>query len=79
MSDSLADLLAQKNFDEPPEILAIKKFVHDTFDADCEVLLRERDIIVSVTSAALANSLRLSVNELRTAAQTDKRISFHIR
>jgi len=79
MSNSLADLLADKNFDEPLEMVAIKKFVRETFDEDTEVLVRERDIIVSVRSGALANSLRLKVNELRAAAHTEKRIVFRIR
>lgn len=79
MSNSLADVLANKNFDEPPEMLAIKKLVRELFDEDCEVLVRERDIVVSVRSSALANSLRLKTTELRAAAQTEKRISFRIR
>lgn len=79
MSNSLADLLANKNFDEPPEMLAIKKFAQDKFQADVEVLVRERDIVVTASSAALANTLRLKVTELRTAANTEKRIIFRIR
>jgi hypothetical protein len=79
MSKSLADLLADRNFDEPPEMLAIKQFVKETFDEDCEVLLHERDITISVRSASLANALRLKVNDLRAAAQTKKRLLFRIR
>ncbi len=60
-------------------MVAIRKFVHDTYNENAEVLVREQDIIVSVRSAALANSLRLKINELRLAAQTEKRIVFRIR
>lgn len=79
MSDSLADLLARKDFDEPSEMVAIKKFVRDTFDEDCEVLLRERDIVVTVRSSSLANALRLKINGLRQAANTQKRVTFRVR
>jgi len=79
MTDSIADLLAHKNFDEPPEMAAIKAFVQETFQEDCEVLVREHDIVISVRGAALANSLRLKTNELRAAAKTAKRITFRIR
>lgn len=79
MSNSLADLLADKNFDEPPEMAAIKLFVKEAFDEDVEVLVRERDIIVGVRNSSLANSLRLKINDLRAAAETDKRIIFRIR
>lgn len=79
MSDSLADVLAHKDFDEPPEMKAIKTFVRETFDEDCEVLVRDRDIVVTVRSSSLANALRLKINDLRNAAITDKRIMFRIR
>lgn len=79
MSDSLADLLARKDFDEPPEIRAIKRFVRERYDSDVEVLVRERDIIITTTSASLANTLRLHLSELRKAAGTDKRLVFRIR
>ena len=79
MSNSLGDLLAKKDFDEPAEIRAIKKFVHDLYQADVEIQMREREIIVTTPSAALANTLRLKLPELRNAAATDKRIVLRIR
>jgi len=79
MSDSIADLLARKDFDEPSEIKAIKDFIRTTFDEDCEVLLRERDIVVTVASSSLANALRLKINGLRQAAKTKKRVILRIR
>jgi hypothetical protein len=79
MSNSLADLLANKNFDEPTEMLVIKQFVTDTFQEDVEVLVRDKDIIVTTSSSALANSLRLKITELRRITQTKKRIVFRIR
>lgn len=79
MSNSLADLLAKKDFEEPAEMRAIKDFVQQYYQADVEVQLREREIIVTTASAALANTLRLKMNELRAAAQTDKKIVLRIR
>jgi hypothetical protein len=78
MSNSLADLLANKDFDEPSEMAAIKQFVQANYQADVEVQMREREIIVTTPSAALANTLRLKMTELRTAAQTKKRIVLRI-
>jgi hypothetical protein len=79
MSNSLADLLASKDFDEPAEMRAIKDFVQQNYQVDVEVQMREREIIVTTPSAALANTLRLKIQELRAAAQTDKRIVLRIR
>lgn len=79
MSNSLADVLANKDFDEPDEMKAIKLFVKKNYQTDVEIQLREREIIVTTQSAALANTLRLKLPEIRKLAATDKRIVLRIR
>jgi len=79
MSNSLADLLANKDFDEPEEMKAIKQYVQKNYQVDVEIQLRDKEIIVTTPSAALANTLRLKLPELRKAAATDKRIVLRIR
>jgi hypothetical protein len=79
MADSLFDILARKDYDEPPEIAAIKKYISDMFDESVEVICRERDITITATSAALASTLRYHVRHLQKAADTKKRIIFRIR
>lgn len=76
--NSLNDILGQKNFDEPPEVAAIKKYVLDTFHTEVSVLVRERDLVVTVPSAALANTLRLRSPEIKRRCQLDKRLLFRI-
>jgi hypothetical protein len=79
MADSLLDILAHKSFDEPPEMQAIKRYVREHFQEAVEVLVRDRDILVTVPNAALAGTLRFQVRQLQHAAQTSKRIVFKIR
>ncbi|MBC7582046.1 hypothetical protein H7097_04245 [Aeromicrobium sp.] len=79
MSSSLADLLANRDFEEPAEMLAIKKFVHDAYQSEVEVQIRDSEIIVTTPSAALANTLRLKLPQLRKAAETEKKIVLRIR
>ena len=79
MVDSISDLLSRKDFDEPPEMAAIKSFIKETFDEEAEVMVRERDIVITVRSSSLANALRLKTNELRKQADTQKRLIFRIR
>lgn len=79
MSNSLADLLANKNFDEPDEMRAIKQFVQQHYKVDVEVQVRDKELIITTPSAALANTLRLRLPELRNAVATDKRIVLRIR
>lgn len=76
--DSLGSILGNKDFDEPPEMASIKKYVQDEFQSVVGVQVRERDIIISVPSAALANTLRLRGPEMKRRCQLDKRLTFRI-
>ncbi|HZL08298.1 MAG TPA: hypothetical protein VFC50_03830 [Candidatus Dormibacteraeota bacterium] len=76
--DSLSSILGRKDFDEPPEMKSIKKYVQDEFKLAVGVQVRERDIVVTVSSAALANTLRLRGPEIKRRCQIDKRLTFRI-
>jgi hypothetical protein len=76
--DSLSKILSGKDFDEPPEMASIKKYVKDKFKAKVGVQVRERDIVVIVPNSALANTLRLCGPDLKRRCQIDKRLTFRI-
>ena len=76
--DSLDSILRRKDFDEPPEISSIKKYVQDTYKIAVGVQVRDRDIVIQVPNAALANTLRLQAPEIKRRCQTDKRLTFRI-
>ncbi len=76
--DSLGSILGHKDFDEPPEVQAIKKYVQDEFKSEVSVMVRERDIVIGVSSAALANSLRLRSPDIKRRCQLTKRLTFRI-
>jgi hypothetical protein len=76
--DSLQGILGNRGFDEPPEMVAIKKYVQDEFKVSVSVMVRERDIVIQVPSAALANTLRLRSPDIKRRCQTDKRLTFRI-
>jgi hypothetical protein len=79
MAKSLFDILKDKNFDEPLESIAIKKYVFDNFKETVAVTVRERDIIVECPSAALAGTLRMHQIQMKKAASTEKRLILRIR
>ena len=58
--DSLFDLLSNRIPDEPPEIRVIKDYVRRHFQQPASVVVREREreIIITVRSSALAGTLR---------------------
>jgi len=57
--DSIADLLAKRKPEEPPEIRAIKDYVQQHFQEAVNVMVRERDVVIIVRSSALAGALRM--------------------
>lgn len=78
MSDSLANLLAKRDFDEPAEVRAIKDYVRRYYDAEVKVTVQPHNIVVAARSAGLIGSLRLNLPKLEEAAATDKRIILRI-
>lgn len=77
--DSLNSILSRKDFDEPAEFTAIKKFVQDEFQSDIRVMAHGSDLIVTVPNASLASALRMRLPELkRRTSITDKKIIIRI-
>ena len=76
--DSLNDILSRKDLDEPGEITAIKRYVEREFSSKVGVIVQPATIIITTSSAALANSLRMQVLDLQKAAQTTKKLIFRI-
>lgn len=76
--DSLGSILGRKDFDEPPEMASIKQYVQQEFHTEVGVQVRDKDIIIMVPSAALANTLRLRGPDIKRRCQLDKRLTFRI-
>jgi hypothetical protein len=79
MTESLFDIFSRKDFSEPPEGNAIKAYIKEHFQADAEINIRDFEIIIIVTSAGLANTLRYHARKMQTAANTKKRLILRIR
>jgi hypothetical protein len=77
--DNLQDLLAARTPKEPPEIRIIKEFVQQKFDEPVNVLVTEREIVVTVGSGSLASALRAYTSVLLAKCQSpDKRLALRI-
>lgn len=76
--DSLSTILHRKDFDEPPEMAAIKQYVQEEYKTAVGVQIRARDIVIEVPNAALANTLRLRAPDIKRRCQLDKRLTFRI-
>lgn len=78
MSDTLQDILANRDFDMPPEVRAIKEYVRRYYDVEVKVTVQPHAIVVAARSAALIGTLRMNLPKLQEAAGTDKRIMLRI-
>ena len=76
--DSLQELLGRYNPKEPDEIGAIKRYIFEQFGAESSVGLHGETLVITVASAALANTLRLRLLTLQKIANTTRRIMFRI-
>lgn len=76
--DSLDDILAAKDWREPPEIKAIKKYVRENFASEVGVRLGDEQIIISASSSVLASAIRSNSAALAKAANTDKKLVIRI-
>jgi hypothetical protein len=76
--DSINSILLNKNFDEPPEITAIKAYVERRFKSEVSVKIGPNAIIISTRSAALAGTLRMYIRDLQEASGTDKKLILRI-
>ena len=76
--DSLSTILHRKDFDEPPEMAAIKQYVQEEYKTAVGVQVRARDIVIEVPNAAMANTLRLRAPDIKRRCQLDKRLTFRI-
>lgn len=76
--ESLQDLMSNYNPQEPTEIVAIKRYIAENFNAEAAVGLRGEDLIVTVRSASLANVLRMRSPAIQAMAKTKKKLVFRI-
>ncbi len=78
MSESLGDVLSKKNLREPAEILIIRTFLHENFQADCKITSQQNQIVIAVKGSSLAGTIRMRLHELQELCQTEKRLILRI-
>ena len=78
MTDSLQDIIAKRQWEEPPEVQIIKEFILERFQAVPTITMQDKQIIIQVRGAALAGSLRMQLHHLQELCRTDKRLIIRI-
>lgn len=76
--DSLQDIISRYDKPEEPEIAAIKRYVDERFHTPIRVSVSGNNLIITVPSASLANTLRLKTIEIKEMCRVEKRLVFRI-
>ena len=76
--ESLQEILAHYGPPEDPEVLAVKQYVSEHFKTPVSVAVHGTVLVVTVPSAALANTLRLHGVKIQEACNLQKRLIFRI-
>jgi hypothetical protein len=76
--DSLQDLMSTYRRDEPEAIRAVKHYIDEQFHASATVAIKGEALVITVSSAALANTLRFHTLKLQTLCPDFKRLIFRI-
>lgn len=76
--ESIGNMLGRYAPKEPDEIALAKQYITDKFKSSAIVAVKGETLIITVTSAALANTLRLRTLQLQKECKTTKRLVFRI-
>jgi len=76
--DGIRDILANRDFDTPPEVQAIKDYAQRHYKSEVRVTVQPKSLLISARSASLIGSLRLNAPAIQKAADTDKKLVFRI-
>jgi len=78
MGSSIKDILQGNSYAEPEEIRIIKNYVFENFNSSANVKIGSNSITILVTSAALANTLRMYLIDIKKKCNTDKKLVIRI-
>ena len=76
--ESLFDIMGNKDFDIPPEVLEIKAYIKRHFDSEVEVSIQAHTITIAVKSAPFAGSLRPHLHKIKKEINTEKKLLIRI-
>lgn len=76
--DGINKLLKNKHFNEPDEFARLKEYIKHNYQVEAKMSLKDNQIIIGLSSAALATKLRYDQDGLQAAAKTERPIIIRI-
>jgi hypothetical protein len=78
MTNSIKDLLAAKNFEQPDEIKTIIEFVEQKYHEKPQVKISSDLIIITVSNAGVAGLFRMELHILQKKINSKRRLMIRI-
>lgn len=72
--DSIANILSDKNLDEPSDIVSLRKFLDEEFNIDPLIKVYPNSITIFLDSPALSQMIRLRYPEIERRCQLTKKL-----
>lgn len=76
--DSVKDILATKNLDEPTEATALREYCQELFGVKPKISVKKDSIWMSVPNGILATELRMRQPEINRRCQLTKKLVIRI-
>jgi hypothetical protein len=76
--DSLKDILAKKDLDEPTEVTALKEYCQELFKFTPKISIRNDLIWMNVPNGILATELRMRLPEIQRRCDLTKKLVIRI-
>lgn len=76
--DSIKDLLATKDLDEPTEITALRKYCQKLFNFTPKISIKDSQIWLTVPNGILATELRMRQPEINRRCQLTQKLVIRI-
>ena len=76
--DSLKDILAKKDLDEPTEVAALKEYCQELFKFTPKISIRNDLIWMNVPNGILATELRMRLPEIQRRCDLTKKLVIRI-
>jgi len=76
--DSIADILANKNFETPDEVTILKQYIELKYNQQVVIKIQNNSYVISSPSSGLITNLKLNSHELSKLLPKSKSIRFVI-
>lgn len=76
--ESINSVLSNRDFKEPEEISRLKDYISKKYDADSQIKISQKGLVIMVRNSSLANTLRLSLPEIQKQLKIEQKLFIRI-